>query len=325
MRRADRLFQIVQYLRGGRLTTARRLAERLEVSERTIYRDIADLVGSGVPIEGEAGVGYVMRAGFDLPPLMFTRDEIVALTAGARMIRAWGGAGMARAAEEALVKIGAVLPEPERDRAQRVQVHAMAMPEMSDDLRARIDALEAAVEARERLVLAYRDARGMPDDAHRAPARALVLGQGLDAGGLVRDARGFPHVPARPDGRRRARRTFPPRAREVAGRLLRADAGAGGVLRGRVPDPGNPARNKARSAAGQRPTAPRAGAGATSGQRRGVRGVCTIKRGPSTPSRPPAVGHCPPLRLRRPPVSFEENSQENSSFPGPPQKTSFTG
>ena len=86
MRRADRLFQIVQYLRGGRLVTARRLAERLEVSERTIYRDIADLMATGVPIDGEAGVGYVMRAGFDLPPLMFTRDEIVALVAGAQMV-----------------------------------------------------------------------------------------------------------------------------------------------------------------------------------------------------------------------------------------------
>ena len=63
MRRADRLFQIVQYLRGGRLTTAAQLADKLEVSERTIYRDIADLIGSGVPVEGEAGVGYVMRAG----------------------------------------------------------------------------------------------------------------------------------------------------------------------------------------------------------------------------------------------------------------------
>ncbi|MEL7462146.1 MAG: HTH domain-containing protein, partial [Pseudomonadota bacterium] len=91
MRRADRLFQIVQMLRGGRLLTARTLAERLEVSERTIYRDIADLQGTGVPIDGEAGVGYLMREGFDLPPLMFTRDEIVALVAGARLIRAWGG------------------------------------------------------------------------------------------------------------------------------------------------------------------------------------------------------------------------------------------
>lgn len=122
MRRADRLFQIVQYLRGGRLLTAQIIAERLEVTKRTIYRDVADLIGSGVPIEGEAGVGYVMRAGYDLPPLMFNSEEIVALVAGAWMIRAWGGASMAAAAEEALVKIEAVLPDEASARAASVPV-----------------------------------------------------------------------------------------------------------------------------------------------------------------------------------------------------------
>ncbi|MFD0980762.1 helix-turn-helix transcriptional regulator [Tropicimonas aquimaris] len=159
MRRADRLFQIVQHLRGGRLVTARQLAERLEVSERTIYRDIADLQGTGVPIEGEAGVGYVLQGGFDLPPLMFSRDEIVALVAGARLVRAWGGAGMARAAEEALIKVEAVLPQAERARAAAVQVHAMA-PEMTPEVRARIDRLEQAVEARDVLELDYEDGEG---------------------------------------------------------------------------------------------------------------------------------------------------------------------
>ena len=163
MRRADRLFQIVQYLRGGRLVTAAQLAERLEVSERTIYRDIADLQASGVPVDGEAGVGYLMRDGYDLPPLMFTRNEIVALVAGARLIRAWGGAGMARAAEEALVKIEAVLPEPERARADGVEIHAFA-PEMTVEVRERIDALERAAEERRRLRLGYRDAEGRATD-----------------------------------------------------------------------------------------------------------------------------------------------------------------
>jgi predicted DNA-binding transcriptional regulator YafY len=159
MRRADRLFQIVQHLRGGRLVTARQLAERLEVSERTIYRDIADLQGTGVPIEGEAGVGYVLQGGFELPPLMFSRDEIVALVAGARLVRAWGGAGMARAAEEALIKIEAVLPEAGRARAGAVQVHAMA-PGMTAEVRALIDRLEQAVETRDVLALDYADSEG---------------------------------------------------------------------------------------------------------------------------------------------------------------------
>lgn len=160
MRRADRLFQIVQYLRGGRLVRARQLAEWLEVSERTIYRDIADLQATGVPIDGEAGVGYVMRSGYDLPPLMFSRDEIVALVAGARMIRAWGGMDMARAAEEALVKIDAVLPEDARHKAATVEVHAIAW-DMDAAVRARIDCLEKAAECRARLSLTYADGGGI--------------------------------------------------------------------------------------------------------------------------------------------------------------------
>lgn len=155
MRRADRLFQIVQYLRDGRLTTAAILAEKLEVSERTIYRDIADLIGTGVPIDGEAGLGYIMREGYDVPPLMFTRSEIVALTAGARLIRAWGGTAMAEAAEEALVKIRAVLPEDARQNAAKVQVHAFQMPVLDQDTRKRLDLLEAAIEAQTRLDIAY--------------------------------------------------------------------------------------------------------------------------------------------------------------------------
>jgi len=159
MRRADRLFQIVQQLRGGRLVTARMLADRLEVSERTIYRDIADLQSTGVPIDGEAGVGYIMREGFDLPPLMFTRDEIVALVAGARMVRAFGGAEMARAAEEALVKIGAVLPDPEKARIKATQIH-VPLWVVSDADRVVIDYAERAIEKRDVLAFDYSDEAG---------------------------------------------------------------------------------------------------------------------------------------------------------------------
>ena len=159
MRRADRLFQIVQYLRGGRLVTAAMLAERLEVSERTIYRDIADLQSTGVPIDGEAGIGYVLRSGFDLPPLMFTRDEIVALVTGARMVRAWGGITMARAAEEALVKIETVLPLEERSRVSEAKVFAPPM-EMTDQLRKLIDVSEQAIETCNVLTFDYCDEKG---------------------------------------------------------------------------------------------------------------------------------------------------------------------
>lgn len=159
MRRADRLFQIVQYLRGGRLVTAQRLAKQLEVSDRTIYRDIADLIGSGVPIDGEAGVGYIMRAGFDLPPLMFTREEVSALVAGARLIRAFGGAAMARASEEALIKIAAVLPEAARAAAEKVPIHAF--DGLSDPaLREQLDRIEATIGTGRLLQLTYGDANG---------------------------------------------------------------------------------------------------------------------------------------------------------------------
>jgi|SRR5580692_352622 predicted DNA-binding transcriptional regulator YafY len=104
MRRADRLFRIVQFLRVGRLSTARRLAEKLQVSERTIYRDVRDLQLSGMPIEGEAGIGYLLRQDFDIPPLMFTRSEIEALVLGARMVHAWGGAEQADAATRRCTK-----------------------------------------------------------------------------------------------------------------------------------------------------------------------------------------------------------------------------
>lgn len=159
MRRADRLFQIVQYLRGGRLVTAAKLSEKLEVSDRTIYRDIADLKSTGVPIDGEAGVGYILRSGYDIPPLMFTRDEIVALVTGARMVRTWGGTSMASAAEEALIKIEAVLPD--KDRAHIAGTLLFASPiKQSPETSDKIDACERAAENRDILTLDYQAKNG---------------------------------------------------------------------------------------------------------------------------------------------------------------------
>src|ERR1700736_2952047 len=124
MRRADRLFRIVQLLRRRKLTTAKQLADELEVSERTVYRDVADLVGSGVPIRGEAGVGYALERGFDLPPLMFTEDELEALVLGARVVESWADASLAQAARQVLEKVEAVLPERLQDRVSRAALFA---------------------------------------------------------------------------------------------------------------------------------------------------------------------------------------------------------
>ncbi|MBI1753045.1 MAG: YafY family transcriptional regulator [Acidobacteria bacterium] len=114
MRRADRLFQIVQLLRRDRISTAARLAKELGISERTLYRDIADLMASGVPIESEAGVGYSLPRSFDLPPFMFNADEAEALLLGARVVAAWGDPALQQAAGSLLRKVEAVLPAGRR-------------------------------------------------------------------------------------------------------------------------------------------------------------------------------------------------------------------
>ena len=119
MRRADRLFQIVLLLGRGRVTTARRMAEELEVSERTVYRDIADLIAAGAPIDGEAGVGYRLRPGYQVPPLMFDDEELEALALGAAMVRAWTDPELARAAGRVLAKVDAVLPDRLRGRWEK--------------------------------------------------------------------------------------------------------------------------------------------------------------------------------------------------------------
>jgi len=154
MRRADRLFRIVRILRGGRLQTARTLAQKLEVSERTIYRDISDLQTSGMPIEGEAGVGYTLRRDLDLPPLMFTRDELTALVLGARLVRAWGGAASMVAADQALQRIEAVLPADLRERLDAILMYAPGF-HMTQLLRERLDLLHEACVDRRVLSFAY--------------------------------------------------------------------------------------------------------------------------------------------------------------------------
>lgn len=110
MRRADRLFRLVQLLNPDRDVTAKTLAEKLEVSERTVYRDMQDLSLSGVPIISEAGRGYRLMPGFQLPPLMFDEEELASLLLGVRMIKAWTDKDLAKAAERVIEKIYAVLP-----------------------------------------------------------------------------------------------------------------------------------------------------------------------------------------------------------------------
>jgi len=157
MRRTDRLFQIVQLIRGRRLTTAAFLAKRLEVSERTIYRAVADLQHQGVPIEGEAGVGYRLGQGFDMPPLMFTADEARALVASVRMAQVWQDPALAQASQVALGKILSALPAALRVAAQSMAVYAP--PIGLDPLaQATLQTLREAAQAHRKVNVQYRDA-----------------------------------------------------------------------------------------------------------------------------------------------------------------------
>ncbi len=122
MRRADRLFSLIQLVRGKRFTTARRLADQLEVSLRTVYRDVADLQRQGVPIEGEAGVGYRMGRGFDLPPLMFTHDEARSVAAAARIAQQWLDPALARGIQGAMSRIMTILPATMRVEVDRMPI-----------------------------------------------------------------------------------------------------------------------------------------------------------------------------------------------------------
>ena len=159
MRRADRLFEIIQRLRRGRVVTARTLAEHLEVSERTVYRDIRDLIAHRVPIEGEAGVGYSLRKGYDLPPLMFSEDELEALVFGARIVQSWSDSEMARAADAALAKVEGVLPDHLRrllaDRSLWAPATTRQAPLAFD-----LPRLRAALRDRRKVRFRYRDEKG---------------------------------------------------------------------------------------------------------------------------------------------------------------------
>lgn len=161
MRRADRLLQIIQVLRRCRLTptTADELAAELEVNPRTIYRDISALQASRVPIEGQAGVGYVLRSGYDLPPLMFAADELEAIVLGARMVADRGDPELARAAANVLAKVGTVLPEGLANQLWRA---SLLVPHRSAEASAfgvHLPIIRRGIRENRKLELTYKDAQ----------------------------------------------------------------------------------------------------------------------------------------------------------------------
>lgn len=171
MRRADRLFQIVQLLQRRRLTTAADLARELEVSTRTVYRDVQDLIESGVPIEGEAGVGYRLHKQFELKPMTFTVDELQALVLGARLVQAWADPEMGLSVRSAMHKIEAVLPEPLQAAMLRTALFGPPM-KVQHDANQHLPHLRHALTEDHWLRLSYVDAQG-------ARSQRLVVPLGL--------------------------------------------------------------------------------------------------------------------------------------------------
>ena len=177
MRRADRLLQIVQALRRQRgPVTAQALADELEVSRRTIYRDILDLQSSLVPIEGEAGLGYVLRPGYDLPPLMFNVEEVEAIVLGARLARDRGDPALARAADDVLAKVSAVLPAP---MASVLERSALLVPSRKEEgfFGPHLHLLRRAVRDRNKLTLRYADLSGAKTERVVWPLALLFFSQ----------------------------------------------------------------------------------------------------------------------------------------------------
>ena len=157
MRRTERLFQIIQVLRSRRrMVTGRELAEELEISLRTLYRDMAELVAQRVPIRGEAGIGYVLERGLDMPPLMLTTDEIEAAVLGAQWVMNRGDPQLAKAARDLMAKIEASVPDRLRlyieEPAARAPQMARVEPDAID-----LSAVRAAIHAGRKIALDYRD------------------------------------------------------------------------------------------------------------------------------------------------------------------------
>jgi predicted DNA-binding transcriptional regulator YafY len=163
MSRSNRMFQVIQALRSARKPlTAQALAERLEVTRRTIYRDVAALQAMRIPIEGEAGIGYVMRRGFDLPPLMFDADEVEAIVVGLALLQRTGDHGLLAAAASVGAKIDQVLPRHSVDamggNALQVSNWGAAVPGVD------MKALRRAIREERTLRLTYRDGNGRPTE-----------------------------------------------------------------------------------------------------------------------------------------------------------------
>ena len=173
MRRTDRLFDLIQILRDGRLHRATDLALRVNVSDRTIWRDMATLMASGLPVEGERGVGYILRAPITLPPMILTQAEREALRSGLRLVAEGRDEVLARAARTLADKISAASPAPVTDNDD-----LFATPTRSSERAARhLPLIRRATRAQEKLALTYLELDGTETHADIRPLRLEQSGQ----------------------------------------------------------------------------------------------------------------------------------------------------
>ena len=155
MGRTDRLFELILLLRRARrAVTAAQLAEALDVAPRTIYRDVAALMAMRVPIDGEAGVGYILRPGYDLPPLMLDREEVEAVAVGLRLLNRTGDQDLQSAARRVAAKVAGVLPEP---RGDEMDDGRFVVSDFGTPAAANMGMLRSAVRESRRLFLVYCD------------------------------------------------------------------------------------------------------------------------------------------------------------------------
>jgi predicted DNA-binding transcriptional regulator YafY len=176
MNRNDRLFELIQILRDGRLHTARDMAERLAVSVRTIWRDMATLEASGVPVEGERGVGYILRQPITLPPMILTVEEMEALRLGMRLVADGADAGLSRAARSLASKLAAVVPQSQDSEGDEDALFVFSADTITRAAR-HLPLIRTAVKARERLSITYLDEAGRQTHRDIRPLQLAFWGR----------------------------------------------------------------------------------------------------------------------------------------------------
>lgn len=166
MRRAERLFRLVREMRSRSVSRAEDLAAYFEISVRTVYRDIAHLQASGLPIDGEAGVGYILRPGFDLPAMTFTFEQLDALAIGLSFVEVAGDMSLSQAAQEVRAKLQAALPEPEKRKLENAPLFASRRQGRAAPM---LQTVRRAIREAEVLLLHYGDGEGTQTERRVRP------------------------------------------------------------------------------------------------------------------------------------------------------------